>query len=313
MEDIKILLLCSSRFAFPAMQEFVFYNQLGAVIIPVHCTEMIEETEVALKGSGIPVVIVTKDDFEEKALQVITEYKINTGFVFTFSYLIPETVFLATAKGFYNVHPGPLPSYRGVDPIFHQIKNREKFAAVSIHLVDSGTDTGAIVLQESIRLHSYDTYGMLSAKLSQLAIKLAGVLIKILAMGFAAPSKPQDESKAHYYKKQELQELAIDWNIMDADQIIALMNACNPHNKGAATNLNNKIIRLLVADGYDKETLIQAPPGTIIYIDDNRMDVVATNNQLLSISFLYVDEGFVTPAYLRQAGVAAGMLFQKIF
>ena len=313
MEDLKILLLCCSRFAFPAMQEFVFHKQLGAVIIPSHCKEMINETEAALKGTDIPVIIVAKGDLEKKALQVISEQNINIGFVFTFSFLIPAKVYSATTKGFYNVHPGSLPAYRGADPIFYQIKNREPFAAVSIHIIDDGADTGAIVLQENIRLSVDDTYGMLEEKLSYLAIKLAGTLLKIISLGFALQSKQQDESKAHYYDIQELHELTIDWKLMGADDIIALMNACNPYNKGAATRLNNKIIRLLVAGKYDIGAPDQASPGTIISIDDNRMDVAVINNELLSISFLYIDEGFVTPSYLIRSGVRKNMMFQNVF
>ncbi|MGH2553963.1 MAG: methionyl-tRNA formyltransferase [Chitinophagaceae bacterium] len=313
MEETKVILFCSSRFAFPVMHQLAYFNQLSAVIIPSHCQEMIDQTNELLKPANVPVITPGKEDLEEKAIEAIKKFSANTGLVLTFSYIIPYSVFSIPAKGFYNVHPGLLPSYRGADPMFYQIINREKFAGVTIHKLDEGTDTGEIVLQEKIILLSQDTYGMLSEKLAQVAGKLVTNLIKILSMGFTPPSKPQDESKAHYYKKQVMQEFAIDWHAMDAEQIIALIHACNPHNKGAAAKINNKIIRLLHVEKHNYDAGIVKPPGTIIALEDAYMDVSVLHDQLLRIKYLYMDEGFITPLYLKQVGFTEGMIFENIF
>lgn len=233
------------------------------------------------------------------------------GVVLTFSYIIPRSVFDLPAKGFYNFHPGLLPAYREADPIFHQIKNQEKFAGVTVHKLDEGADTGEIVLLEKIQLMQEDTYGILSEKLAQLAGKLMDTLTKILSLGFVARSKPQDESKAKYYPVQSLNELAINWHAMDAGNIIALLNACNPHNKGAATKINNKIIRFLYAEKYG--TQHQLPPGTIINIEDDYIEAATISNEVLKISFLCIDEGFLPPSYLKQLGLSKGMCFENIF
>lgn len=311
-EDIKILLLCCSRFAFPVMQQLAYFNQLGGVLIPDNVSEMIEETNDMLKTTGIPVIAVSKKDFEEKACLAIEEGQINLGLVLTFSFLIPHRVFSIPSKGFFNVHPGRLPTYRGADPIFHQIKNREKYAGVAIHKIAEDADSGDVVLQEKIPLHSNDTYGMLNEKLAGLALKLVGTLINILSMGFSIPSKPQDESKAHYYAKQSNEELAIDWLTQDADSIIALINACNPHNKGAATKINGKLIRLLQAENIDSDNE-PLPPGTILYFDDDYMDIAAIGEQSLRVNFVYVEEGFLPPGSLRHFGIASGLRFENIY
>lgn len=206
-----------------------------------------------------------------------------------------------------------MPAYRGADPVFHQIRNQEKIAGVTIHKVDEGADTGEIVLEEKILLQPSDTYGLLSEKLAQVAGKLTATLIKILSVGFSAPSKPQDETRAHYYKKQSLQEVAINWNKMDADSIIALINACNPYNKGAAAKINNKIIGLLHAEKYDDDLDSSQPAGTILSIDDESMDIAVMNGQLLKVSFIHIDEEFLTPFYLKQLGLTKGMIFENIF
>lgn len=311
MEELKVLMLCCSRFAYPAMHLLAYAGQLKAVVIPMHCEDMYNETLQLLKETSIPVYSFTKKEFAEETIKLITEKEINLGLVLTFSYIIPRSVFQIPAKGFYNVHPGPLPQYRGADPIFHQIKNQEKFAGVTIHELDEGMDSGDIVLMEKIILQHTDTYGIMETKLANLAQKQVETLSRILAMGFAMPSKKQDEKKANFYKKQELEELTIKWEVMNADAIVALVNACNPYNKGAATMINNKLIKLLSAEKNEGENSKNLQPGTIMALDDDVMEVVAIKNESVLIRFIYLDEGFVTPGYLKQMGLVAGMCFDS--
>lgn len=43
-----------------------------------------------------------------------------------------------------NIHPGKLPSFRGVQPVFWTLLKNEKEIGVSVHLIDAGIDTGPI-------------------------------------------------------------------------------------------------------------------------------------------------------------------------
>ncbi len=311
MEELKVIMLCCSRFAYPTMHLLAYTGQLKAVVIPAHCEDIFNETTQLLKQTTVSVLSYSKKEFAEETTKLIQEKEINLGLVLTFSYIIPKSVFELPVKGFYNVHPGLLPQYRGADPIFHQIKNKEKFAAVSIHKVDAGMDDGDIILLEKIILKQTDTYGMLETKLAHLAQKQIETLSRILKMGFLMPSKKQDETKAHYYKRQELKELTIAWEIMDADAIVALANACNPHNKGAATKMNNKLIHFLVAEKNEGGNDTGELPGTILVIEDDYMDVATINNNSIRINYIYVEEGFVTPGYLKHLGLVSKMCFDK--
>ncbi|MBX9781901.1 MAG: hypothetical protein K2X48_01275 [Chitinophagaceae bacterium] len=313
MNELKIIVLCSSRFALPAIYQLAYFQQLAVVLIPENCKEMIAETREALKATNIPVITATKENFAERASEAIHTCSVNMGLVLTFSYIIPRPVFELPVHGFYNVHPGPLPAYRGADPIFYQIKNREPKAGVCIHKLDAGRDTGPVVLEEKIMLPSFYTYGMLSQELAGLAAKLIDTLTKIIALGFNVPSRPQNESKAHYYKKQSSQEFTVNWQTMDADSIIALMNACNPHNKGAATKLNHKKVHLISAEKDQNHETIPSAPGTILFLDDDCAEVAVINSGLLKINFVYTDEGFVSAGYLKQMGAAKGMMFENLF
>ena len=189
----------------------------------------------------------------------------------------------------FNIHPDPLPGYRGPDPVFWQIKNREPHASIAIHKVDDDFNTGSLVLSDKIRLNATDTHGCLTTKLAELAARLTGVLIKMAGFGIAIPLQPQDETKAIYYKKQSAADITINWQIMDAETIIALANASNPWNKGAVTKLNNRILRILVAEKHLNLSGTSKTPGIISVPEDKSVLVSTLHNETLKLQFVYVD------------------------
>src|SRR5882762_8924091 len=122
MSEQKVILICGNPIAIPVLRDLVFHNQLAVLVIPKRQTTFIEEVQQLLKGTGIPIVLITSEDIITSIQQAIQQYQPTIGFVFTCSYKIPETIYNLPEKGFYNIHPGPLPAYRGPDPIFRQIK-----------------------------------------------------------------------------------------------------------------------------------------------------------------------------------------------
>lgn len=311
MNERKVIVLCGSRFALPALQELAFFNQLALVVIPRHCPEMIEDVKALLNGTSIPVLVVDKASCTEQITAAIKQYQPNIGLVLSFSYKIPESVYTLPPAGFFNVHPGPLPQYRGADPVFRQLKNKEKTASVTIHQLDNGFDTGPVVMEERIRIEPGDSYGLLTTKLSHTATNLVRTLLKLTAFQLTIPSRPQNEAMAGYFSKQGAGDITIDWQHMDAETIIALINACNPWNKGAVTKLNEKIIRLVEAEITHQKGLTQEP-GTIVGFEDPAFLVAVLGGQAIRVRIVYLEEGFFSGARLQEFGVMAGHRFSAI-
>ena len=312
MSEIKIILLCNSRFALPALRELAFFKMLAAVAIPVHFEEMIETVDLVLAGMDIPVIELKEETFVERLREAIEENEINMGLMMTFGYKIPSSLYTLPSKGFFNVHPGPLPQYRGPDPVFQQIKNREKYAGVTIHHVGEKFDTGAVVMGEMVRIDSWDTHGTLTTKLADLAAKLTGTLVKMVSLDIEIPSKPQDAKKATYFKRQQAADITINWQTMDADSIIALVNACNPWNKGAVTKMNNRVIRLLDAEKLPANPSAQIEPGFILALGENGITVSTINGGKILVKIVYVEEGFLLADRLTHLGVVAGNRFEMV-
>jgi methionyl-tRNA formyltransferase len=312
MNGIRIILLCSSRFALPVLRDLVFFNILAAVAIPRYCDEMIETADVVLTGTNIPVIELDKESFAERIREAIEENGVNLGLVMTFPYKIPSSVYNLPSKGFYNIHPGPLPQYRGPNPVFQQLKNKEKHAGVTVHRLEEGFDTGPLVMMEMLKIDPWDTYGLLTTKLASLAAKLTATLIKLVSFELTIASKPQDETKARYFKRHQAADIMINWQTMDADSIIALIKACNPWNKGAVAKINNQVIRLLDAEKLPGNSSLNKEPGFILAMDENGITVSTIHNGAILVRIIYADEGFLRAHFLGRLGVAPGNRFETI-
>jgi len=312
MNEIRIILLCSTRFALPVLKELVFYQILAAVAIPRNAVEWKENAEVILTGTGIPVIELDPDSFAEQVRDAIEVHKANLGLVLSFPYKIPAEVIALPGNGFYNIHPGPLPQYRGPDPVFQQLRNQEKLAGVTLHKLDEGMDTGPVVLNEMLKIDPQDTYGLLSSRLSELAAKLTGTLVKLLGLGLNIPSRPQNKSFARYYPRQQAADVVVNWQSMDAGSILALIKACNPWNKGAITKINGVVIRLLEAECMTDQSIAAKTPGIVLAIGEKGITVSTLNEEILLIRYIYTEEGFLPACRLEHLGVRTGQVFEAV-
>ena len=61
--------------------------------------------------------------------------------------ILSESLIRLPRLGAINVHPAPLPKYRGVSPTFWALVNREHSFGATVHALDVGIDTGDIIGQ----------------------------------------------------------------------------------------------------------------------------------------------------------------------
>ena len=73
------------------------------------------------------------------------------------SYIFPAEVAAKPNLTIYNMHIALLPKYRGMNAATWAIFNREEFAGVTWHVVRAKIDSGAILLQEKIKIAEDDT------------------------------------------------------------------------------------------------------------------------------------------------------------
>jgi methionyl-tRNA formyltransferase len=310
MADIKILLLCNNTIALPALRELLFFQQVSAVVIPSKNTALRADLDELMQGTDVPLITVDRKNFKKTVCREIEKNNVQAVFMMTFPYLVPKDLLLLPPRGFINFHYGKLPEYRGPEPIFTQVMMQEKNPALTVHIATEGIDDGPVIIQEQVGYDENDTYGLLQYKLAAAGAKLVTLLMKILSFGSILPAAPQDEGKAAYHKKPTAASLMIDWKTMDSKAIRALVNACNPWNKGCGAVIRNRVIGITeveVAENNGREKVV---PGTIITLDDeNGLQVYCCDDHIIKITIFYTEEGFMSGKKLAKQGIAAGELF----
>ena len=105
---------------------------------------------------------------------------------------------------FVNLHNGPLPRYRGVNPINWALKNNELKHGVTLHDIDSGIDTGDIIDQEIFDINT----DMEVIDVYNLCIDVGKKIIdRSILKIHTLPRVIQDDSVATYYSAKDFEKL----------------------------------------------------------------------------------------------------------
>lgn len=167
--------------------------------------------------------IVDEDEVRKMGLR-FTHWKEwqNLKFDLVFSILhgrIFKTVHLKNSRlGIINLHPAPLPEYRGCNSYAHAIMNGDKTYRVTMHYVDEGIDDGPIISQNLIKIKKSDTgyslYQKAQASAFELFVEYAPKIIEHAKKGKLYPAREQNEKRARYYMRDSLKdkEANLSWN-----------------------------------------------------------------------------------------------------
>jgi methionyl-tRNA formyltransferase len=118
--------------------------------------------------------------------------------VASFSHILRRALIDTPELGCINVHPSLLPRYRGPEPLYWVLANREKTTGVTLHYMDEGIDSGDIILQRELEIRPKETETTLLQRSSAIAAELLHEAVPLLQAGHA-PRNRQDPRVATYY------------------------------------------------------------------------------------------------------------------
>jgi phosphoribosylglycinamide formyltransferase 1 len=92
-----------------------------------------------------------------------------------------------------NVHPALLPAFAGIHTIEQTIAYGVKVAGVTVHFVDEGVDSGAIILQRSFELPYPRDIAVVEQQIHQIEHELLPRAVSLIARGKVSidPSDPR--------------------------------------------------------------------------------------------------------------------------
>ena len=97
-------------------------------------------------------------------LDVLVSNKIDLVACAGFMRILRDPVLDAYAGRILNIHPSLLPKYPGLNAVARAMAAGEKETGCTVHLVDSGVDTGKIIRQERVSILEEDTLESLTAR-----------------------------------------------------------------------------------------------------------------------------------------------------
>ena len=142
-------------------------------------------------------------------------------------HLIHKEVLAAPRLGAFNLHPGPLPRYAGLNPVSWAIFRGENSHGVTVHKMDPEIDAGPIVYQTWFPIESEDTALSVSLKCIREGVPLMSRLVQAADTEKAGiPLFPQDLTQRECFGREVPEQGQISWT-WPARKVIDFVRACD--------------------------------------------------------------------------------------
>jgi len=128
------------------------------------------------KKMGVNVEVIesknfkgTRAEFDEKIMNTLVKYGVTprNGLVCLAGFMrIISPEFVKKYKNkIINIHPALLPAFPGLNSQKQALDYGAKYSGCTVHFVDAGMDTGAVIIQAIVEIKNKDTEKSLSKKI----------------------------------------------------------------------------------------------------------------------------------------------------
>lgn len=220
-------------------------------------------------------------------------------------HLICPEVLQSLRRGAFNLHPGPLPRYAGLNAPSWAIYNREESHAVTLHEINPLLDTGDILYETLFPLTNNDTGLTVSLTCARYGIRLIEQFLQDLNDDSQFPNpKVQDLTQRRVYRRSDIPNKGrIQWD-SSAQEIDAFVRASSyaPFTSPwgtPRTSFRDHSISILKTEILNN--LADQAPGTIGCIENGNISV-ATSDRWITLSSWLLDGIPASPDTFLQNG-----------
>lgn len=278
---MKIIFAGTPEFAAVALDSLLHSNH---DIVAVY-TQPDKPAGRGLKLTASPVKVLAQEQHlpvyqpatlkEESQQQFLDDLKADVMVVAAYGMLLPAAVLRIPRFGCINIHPSLLPRWRGAAPIQRTLFAGDKITGVTIMQMDTGLDTGPILLQRTCELAKHETSQTLHDKLARLGALALMETLHLLEQGKITPTL-QDNAASTYANKISKEEALIDW-MQPAIEIEHQVCAFNPW-PVAYTSWQGQNLRVWLAEALPQAH--QAAPRTILQASRHAIDIATGKGAL---------------------------------
>ena len=223
---------------------------------------------------GIPVEQPAKLSGEDARLR-FAAHAPDVLVVVAYGLLLPASILGLPRFGCVNLHASLLPRWRGAAPIARAILAGDATTGVCIMRMETGLDTGPVMMRREVAIGARETAGELERRLAAEGAALLVPALDALAAG-AAVFEPQDAAQATWALKLKKEEARLDWR-EPAAALERRVRALDPR-PVAQSVLDGVTIRVWDASVVGDDSA--AAPGTILSAGAGGMVVKAGQGAL---------------------------------
>lgn len=121
--------------------------------------------------AGIPTLTIDhrdfpdRTDFDRAVVSALQDAGVDLVVLAGFMRIVTETILEAFPNRVMNIHPALLPAFPGLHVQKKALEYGARFSGCTVHFVDSGVDTGPIIIQAVVPVFDDDTVETLSARI----------------------------------------------------------------------------------------------------------------------------------------------------
>jgi methionyl-tRNA formyltransferase len=220
-------------------------------------------------------------------------------------YRVHPEVLKSVRVGGFNLHPGPLPRYAGLNAASWAIFRGDREFGVTVHWMEEQIDAGPIAFEASFPIGERDTPPTLVGRCVTMGVPLVLQVLDLAAANPALiPTKPQDGVQREYHGREVPDGGRVQWG-RPAEAVANFVRACDYHPFPSPwgqplTLLRGREIRLLrvVRTGVG---VGDVPPGTVAAAGEGELQV-ACGDEWLIVRRVLVDGRIVRPFEVVSAG-----------
>jgi methionyl-tRNA formyltransferase len=210
--------------------------------------------------------------------------------------------------GSFNLHPGPLPEYAGLNVPSWAIYAGEIEHAVTLHWMTADVDAGAIAYRRAFPIEERDTGLSLTLKCVEHGLPLVSQLLADAAAGpHAVPALAQDAAGGRFFGPGVPDQGFVRWT-RPARRILDFVRACDylpfaspwRHPRAAVAPPGSGEVEVVKAVPMREPAA--EPPGTVVRADEAGAVVAAADERLL-IEQVRVDGEHVGAASVLRTGL----------
>jgi phosphoribosylglycinamide formyltransferase-1 len=115
--------------------------------------------------SVLPGQFDSKDEFENRLVDILQKEKVDLICLAGYMRIVGSRLLSAFKNRILNIHPALLPSFPGLHAQKQALEYGVKVAGCTVHFIDSGVDTGPIIIQEPVDVMEGDDEESLSQRI----------------------------------------------------------------------------------------------------------------------------------------------------